>query len=150
MSGWGKYYNEFVVDAVIKHWPGKTITESDNNLFCLLTMNHHPLHLMNTYADKTNYGKILVVGTYVISLVVGMCVKDITGKVTASLEFNIKHDAPVFIGDTIIAETEIIDKKICSNKKQGIVTIETVAYNQDNIKVLTMRRKLLVPIDERK
>ena len=96
----GRYFEEFEVEAVYRHWPGKTITESDNNLFCLLTMNHHPIHLDCNYALEKQHGKILVVGTLVFSLVVGMTVRDISGKAIANLEYqHVKHLGPVHLGD---------------------------------------------------
>ena len=106
----GRYFNEFKVGEIYKHSVTKTITESDNNLFCLLTMNHHPVHLDKEYAANKTHGEILVVGSYIFSLVVGMSVKDISGKAIANLNYDkIIHDKPVFIGDTLIAETEILE-----------------------------------------
>jgi acyl dehydratase len=83
----GLFYEEFIVDEEIKHNLSKTIFESDNNLFCLLTMNHHPVHTNTDYASKNEHGKILVVGTLVFSLVVGMTVPDISGKAVANLGY---------------------------------------------------------------
>lgn len=144
---YGKYYEDFIVGKVIAHTPPKTITESDNNLFCLLTMNHHPLHLDEEYAKQTQHGKILVVGTYIFSLVVGFSVRDISGRAIANLDYEtITHDRPVFIGDTIYAETEILDKRESKSKPdRGIVYVETRAFNQHEEKVLTFRRHVLVP-----
>ena len=83
----GRAYEEFEVGAVYKHWPGKTITESDDHLFCLITMNHHPLHLDAHYAaESTQFGKNVVVGNYVYSILLGMSVPDISGKAIANLE----------------------------------------------------------------
>ena len=143
----GNYFEDFYEGQIFKHWPGKTITESDNNLFTLLTMNHHPLHIDAEYCKSHYPGKILVVGTLVFSLVVGMSVADISGKAIANLEYeSVKHDAPVFIGDTIYAETKILSKKESRTKAdRGIVYVETTAFNQDKIKVLTFRRKVLIP-----
>ena len=143
----GRYYEDFTVGDVIIHSQTKTISESDNNLFCLLTMNHHPVHLNKEYAKQTQHGKILVVGTYVFSLVVGLSVRDISGKAIANLDYEkITHDRPVFIGDTIYAETEILDKRESKSKPdRGIVYVETRAFNQNNEKVLTFRRHVLIP-----
>lgn len=144
----GRYYEDFEVGDIYKHWPGKTITESDNNLFSLLTMNHHPVHLDIKYAQSKQHGKILVVGTYVFSLVVGMTVRDVSGNAIANLLYeNIDHLAPVHIGDTIYAVTTVLEKHLTKSKNdRGIVYVETTAYNQDDIKVLYFRRKVLVPI----
>ena len=100
---YGRYLDEFCVGDVFKHWPGKTITEMDNHLFSLITMNHHPMHIDQNFAyTEHKYKKILVVGTLVLSLVTGMTVRDTSGKAIANLEYeSIVHNAPVFIGDTI-------------------------------------------------
>lgn len=147
----GRYIEEFRVGDIYKHWPGKTVTESDNNLFCLLTMNHHPIHLDVEYAEKQVHGKILVVGTFVLSLVVGLSVSDISGKAIANLEYEkIIHNNPVFIGDTLYAESEILEIRESRHKKdRGIVYVETRAYNQNSEKVLTLRRRILVPKKEK-
>jgi acyl dehydratase len=140
--------NEFRSGQIFQHWPHKTVTESDNNLFCLLTMNHHPIHSDFVYAENSQHKKVLVVGTYVLSLVVGMSVPDISGVAIANLEYEkVIHDNPVFIGDTIRAESEIIDVKYSKSKKdRGIVYVKTCAYNQNDVRVLTFRRKVLIPV----
>lgn len=146
MEQFGRYFEEFEVGEVIKHKTSKTIFESDNNLFSLLTMNHHPLHINAEYASKQQHGKILVVGTLVFSLAVGITVPDISGKAIANLLYeNITHLEPVFIGDTIYAETTVLDKRESKSKKdRGIVYVETIVTNQNNIKVLSFRRKVLI------
>jgi acyl dehydratase len=147
MNQFGKYYEEFEVGETIVHQTSKTIMESDNNLFSLITMNHHPIHLNNKFAENSQHGQILVVGTYVFSLVVGFTVQDISGKAIANLDYvNITHDKPVFIGDTIYAKTEILGKKKSKSKPdRGIVFVETKAFNQNNEKILTFRRHILIP-----
>ena len=142
----GLYFEEFEEGATIKHALSKTIFESDNNLFSLLTMNHHPVHINADYASKNQHGKILVVGTLVFSIVVGMTVPDISGKAIANLGYeDIKHLAPVFIGDTLYAETKIISKRESKTKKdRGIIYVETIAHNQKGEKVLSFRRNVLV------
>ena len=105
----GRYYEEFEVGAVYKHWPGKTVTEYDDHLFCLLTMNHHPLHLDANYATTTVQGKNVVVGNYIYSLLLGMSVPDVSGKAIANLEVeSLRHVAPTFHGDTIYGETKVL------------------------------------------
>ena len=144
----GRYFEEFDVGDEYCHCPGKTITESDNNLFSLLTMNHHPVHLDVVYAKEQQHGKILVVGTYVFSLVVGLTVRDISGLAIANLEYEqVVHLAPVHIGDTLYARTRVLDKRQSASKPdRGIVYVETTATNQDNVDVLRFRRKVLVPV----
>jgi acyl dehydratase len=143
----GRYFEDFEVGTVIKHWPGKTISEYDSHLFSLLTMNHHPLHIDAHFASKSQHKQILVVGTYVFSLVVGQSVRDISGKAIANPEYeSVTHDAPVFVGDTIYSETEILEKRESRSKAdRGIVYLETRANNQKGEKVLTLRRRVLIP-----
>ena len=145
-SQYGHYFEEFVAGDVIKHELRKTILESDNNLFCLLTMNHHPVHLDAEYCRNSQHGQVLVVGTLVFSLVVGLTVSDISGKAIANLDYEmIKHDAPVFIGDTLSAETEVLRIRESKGKKdRGIVYVETRAFNQRGEKVLSFRRNVLL------
>ena len=142
----GLYFEDFIVDSEIKHSLSKTIFESDNNLFSLLTMNHHPVHTNLDYAQKNQHGKILVVGTLVFSIVVGMTVPDISGKAIANLAYeDIRHLAPVFINDTIYAKTKILSKRESKSKNdRGIVYVETIGYNQNNEDVISFRRNVLI------
>lgn len=143
----GRNFEDFQIGDKYRHWPGKTITESDNNLFSLLTMNHHPLHLDEVYAQSSQHGRILVVGTLVFSLVVGLTVRDISGRAIANLGYDeVEHLGPVFVGDTIYAHSEVIDKLPSKTKKdRGLVTVITNACNQDNKQVLRFKRTVLVP-----
>lgn len=144
-SKFGNYYEDFVVGETIHHALTKTIFESDNNLFSLLTMNHHPVHLNLDYAQQKQHGKILVVGTLVFSVVVGITVGDISGKAIANLEYeSVKHLHPVHINDTLYVRTTVIDKWGTSKSDRGIVYVETIAKNQLNIDVLSFRRKVLI------
>jgi acyl dehydratase len=143
----GRYFEEFEVGATYKHWPGKTVTEYDDHLFCLITMNHHPLHLDAHYAGGTQQGRNVVVGNYVYSLLLGMSVADVSGKAIANLEVeSLRHVAPVFHGDTIYGESTVLDKKESSSKNdRGVVQVETIGYNQDGTVVCIYRRKVMVP-----
>ena len=143
----GRYFEDFEVGDIYKHWPGKTIMESDNNLFCLITANRHPIHSDVEYAKSHPHGKILVVGTLVLSLVVGMSVPDVSGMAIANLDYEkITHDGPVFIGDTLYAQTEVLQKRESKTKPdRGVVYVETKAFNQDEQLVITLRRHVLVP-----
>lgn len=142
----GLYFEEFEEGAEIIHALSKTIFESDNNFFSLLTMNHHPVHTNVDYASHNQHGRPLVVGTLVFSLVVGMTVPDISGKAIANLGYeDIKHLAPTFIGDTIYARTRIISKRESKSKPdRGIIYVETIGYNQRGEDVITFRRNVLV------
>lgn len=146
----GRYYEDFNLGDVYIHWPGKTITESDNNLFSLLTMNHHPVHLDLNYAQQQQHGKVLVVGTYIFSLVVGQSVRDVSGKAVANLNYEgINHLYPAFIGDTIYSKSTVIAKRVsASNSKRGIVKVRTEAWNQNDQPVLMFERSVLVPMSD--
>jgi acyl dehydratase len=146
----GLYFEEFIEGDEIVHSLSKTIFESDNNLFSLLTMNHHPVHINLDYAQKNQHGKIMVVGTLVFSLVVGMTVPDISGKAIANLGYEeVKHLAPVFINDTLYARTRIISKRESKNKPdRGIVYVETVGFNQNGVDVISFRRNVLIKKSE--
>ena len=143
----GGYLEDFKPGDIFKHWPGKTITEMDNHLFSLLSMNHNPLHIDAHHMAGHQHGKILVNGMLVISLVVGMSVRDTSGRAIANLEYErITHDGPVFHGDTIYAESEVLDvRESKSRPDRGIVYIESRAHNQRGEQVLTLRRRFLVP-----
>jgi len=142
----GNYFEDFVVGETITHSLSKTIFESDNNLFCLLTMNYHPVHTNADYASRQEHGKILVVGPLVFSLVVGMTVPDISGKAIANLDYeSIKHLAPTFIGDTLYARTKVLEcRESRSKTDRGIVYVETIGYNQDGVDVISFRRHVLI------
>lgn len=145
----GFYFDEFFKGQKIDHALSKTIFESDNNLFCLLTMNHHPVHLNQHYASTNEHGKILVVGTLVLSLTVGLTVPEVSGKAIANLTYEeVLHLEPVFVGDTIYARTEVLDMKTSKSKEdRGVVHVETIAYNQNDVDVLKFRRKVLIKRD---
>jgi acyl dehydratase len=144
----GRFFEEFEIDDVYKHWPGKTITEYDDHLFCMITMNHHPLHTNVHYAEtQTQFKRNVVVGNLVYSLALGMSVPDVSGRAIANLEVeSLKHTSPFFHGDTLYVETKVLDKKESGSKPdRGIVTVETRGYNQDGTEVLYFRRKVMVP-----
>jgi acyl dehydratase len=149
-AAFGRYLEDFQVGDVFRHWPAKTITESDNNLFCLLTRNAHPLHSDLEVATASPHGRALVVGTLTFSLVVGMSVTDISGKAIANLDYEaVRHEGPVYLGDTIRAETEVLEaRRSTSRPDRGIVFVETRAFNQRGERVLTLRRHILVPARE--
>ncbi|HEY3068343.1 MAG TPA: MaoC family dehydratase [Methylomirabilota bacterium] len=145
--GYGRYYEEFTVGEVIEHWPGRTVTEADNTWFALLTMNQHPLHSDAHYAEThTQHKQRVVLGPLVFSLGIGMSVADISGRAIANLEIEkITHDRPTFNGDTLYAQSVVLDKRESRQGDRGIVHVETTAVNQRGERVLTFRRKVLVP-----
>lgn len=142
----GLYFEDFVVGEEIYHSLSKTIFESDNNFFSLITMNHHPVHTNVDYAAKNQHGKILVVGTLVFSLAVGITVPDISGKAIANLGYgDIRHLNPVFLNDTIYVRSRILDKRESRSKAdRGIIYVESIAYNQDGVDVLSFHRNVLI------
>ncbi len=144
---YGRYLEEFEVGAVYKHWPVKTVTEADDHLFCMLTMNHHPLHINSVYAEASQQGRNVVVGPLVYSLALGMSVNDISGKAIANLSTEeLSHPAPVFHGDTLFCETEVLDLKPSRSKPdRGTVRVQTRVLNQDGTLVAEFRRLVLVP-----
>jgi acyl dehydratase len=143
----GRYFEEFEVGAVYKHWPGRTITEADHTLFCMLTMNHNPLHIDAEYAAGTQFGQRLVAGPLVFSIAVGMSVPDVSGRAIANLAYeSVEHIAPTFHGDTIYAETTVLEMRASQSKPdRGVVKVETRACNQRGEEVLRFRRSVLVP-----
>ena len=143
----GRYLEDFVPGDVYRHWPGKTITEADDHLFCMITMNHHPLHTNAWFAEhETVQGKNVVVGNLVYSLALGMSVPDVSGSCIANLEVeSLLHRSPTFHGDTIYAETRVLEATPSKSKDdRGIVTVETKAFNQRGEEVCYFRRKLMV------
>ena len=141
----GRYYEDFEVGSTIRHWPGRTITEADDMLFSMITMNHHPLHIDANFAATTQHRQNLVVGTLVFSLVVGITVPDISGHAIANLEYTeVKHLGQVFHGDTLYVESHILDKRESRSKPdRGIVKVQTFAVNQRGDRVLSFKRAVL-------
>src|SRR5580765_6743646 len=140
----GRYFEDFEVGDIYKHWPGKTITEADDHLFCMITMNHHPLHTNAWFAEhETVQGKNVVVGNLVYSLVLGMSVPDLSGSCTANLEAaSLTHNAPTCHGDTIYAGTRVLDKRESGSKSvRGVATVETKAFNERGDEGGYFRRK---------
>jgi len=142
----GRHLEDFAVGDVYRHWPGKTVTEYDDHLFCMITMNHHPLHTDAWYAEgSTVQGRNVVVGNLVYSIVLGMSVPDVSGAAIANLEVeSLQHRSPTFHGDTIYAETRVVDATETSKGDRGIVTVETKGINQHADEVCFFRRKVMV------
>ena len=143
----GRALEDFVVGDVYRHWPGKTITEYDDHLFCMITMNHHPLHTNVWFAEQdAPHGRNVVVGNLVYSLALGMSVPDVSGSCIANLEVeSLQHKNPTFHGDTIYAETRVLDVAGSRTKPdRGIVTVETKAFNQRGEEVCYFKRRLMV------
>ncbi len=146
-ESFGRYFEEFDVGAVYEHRPGRTISEADNTWFTLLTMNQHPLHFDHEYCRHTEFGKPLVNSALTLSIVAGMSVSDVSQKAIANLGWtDIRMPAPVFHGDTIYAESEVLEKRLSKSRPtQGIVTVETRAHKQDGTEIMSYKRSVLVP-----
>src|SRR5437762_12313829 len=144
---YGRYLEDFEVGAVYKHWPAKTITEADDHIFCLLTMNHHPLHINDVYAKQSQQGRNVVVGSLVYSIMLGMSVSDVSGKAIANLATEeLSHPAPVFHGDTLFVESEVLEKRESRTKEdRGTVKVHTRVFNQEGMLVAEFKRLVLVP-----
>ena len=146
-ESFGRYYDDFTVGDVYEHRPGRTITESDNTWFTLITMNTHPLHFDREYAAKSEFKRPLVNSCLTLSMVVGMSVSDISQKAIGNLGWNdIRLVAPVFVGDTIYAESEVIAKRESAKRPtQGVVTVRTTGRKADGTIFMTYERIVLVP-----
>jgi len=143
----GRCYEDFSVGDVYRHWPGKTITEHDDHLFCMITLNHHPLHTDAWYAEhETVHGRNVVVGNLVYSVVLGMSVPDVSGSAIANLEVEqLSHPRPTFHGDTIYAESRVLEKRLSESKPdRGLVTVATKGFNQRGEEVCSFRRTAMV------
>ena len=146
-ESYGRYLEDFQVGDVYEHRPGRTITESDNSWFTLLTMNQHPLHFDKEYAAKSEFGRVLVNSCLTVSMVTGMSVSDVSQKTVANLGWQeIRLTGPVFVGDTLYAESEVLEiRESKSRPNQGIVTIRTVGRKQDGTQVIDFQRAMLIP-----
>ena len=144
----GRLYDDFTVGEVIQHRPGRTITETDNVWFTLLTMNTHPVHFDNEYAAGTEFGQALVNSCLTLSMVMGMSVSDISQNAVANLGWKeIKLPAPVFVGDTIYAESEVLAKRPSDSRPgQGIVTVKTRGLKADGTLFMEFDRSALLPM----
>ena len=146
-ESYGRYFEDFEIGDVYEHRPGRTITETDNTWFTLLTMNQHPLHFDKEYGAKTEFGKVLVNSCLTISLVTGMSVSDISQKTIANLGWDkVRLSGPVFIGDTLYAESQVLSKRESNSRpNQGIVSVETKGIKQDGSVVISFERSMLIP-----
>jgi itaconyl-CoA hydratase len=143
----GRTYDEFVVGHVYEHRPGRTITEADNVWFTLLTMNQHPLHFDAAYAAGTEFKQPLVNSCLTLAIVTGMSVADVSQKAIANMGWSkVELQAPVFVGDTIYADSEVLSKRPSKSRPgQGLVTVRTRGLKADGTVFMTFERTVLVP-----
>jgi len=146
----GRAYDDFEVGDVYKHWPGKTVTQAEDHLFCLLTLAASPLHVDAHFAEKElESGRNVVVGTFIYALLLGMSVPDTSGKALAALGTeHLRHIVPLYHGDTLYGATTVVGKRRSrSHPETGVVTVDTRGYNQHGTLVCEFRRSFLVPAD---
>ncbi|HEY2400750.1 MAG TPA: MaoC family dehydratase [Steroidobacteraceae bacterium] len=145
-ESFGRYFEDFVAGDVYEHRPGRTITQTDNTWFTLLTMNTHPLHFDEEYAKATEFGRTLVCSPFTVALLVGMSVSDVSQKAIANLGWReITLPNPVFAGDTLYGESEVLEKRESRSRPEaGIVSVRTTGKNQSGVVVCVFERTILV------
>jgi acyl dehydratase len=144
----GGYLEDYEPGDVFRHWPGKTITEADDHLFCMMTLATSPLHIDRHFAEtESEFGQNIVVGTFVYSLLIGMSMPDISGRAIANLGVSeLRHLAPMFHGDTLYGTTEVISTRRSEKRPNaGVLTVRTDGFNQDERQVCTFTRAVLLP-----
>jgi acyl dehydratase len=146
-ESYGRYLEDFRVGDIYEHRPGRTLSETDNTWFTLLTMNQHPLHFDREYAAKSEFGQVLVNSCLTLSIVTGMSVSDISQKTIANLGWdNVRLSGPVFIGDTLYAESEVTEiRASASRPNQGIVRVKTTGFKQERVELISFDRAMLIP-----
>src|SRR6187397_2755298 len=147
-ESYGRYFEDFAVGEIYEHRPGRTISETDNTWFTLLTMNQHPLHFDAAYAARSEFKRPLVNSCLTLSLVTGMSVSDVSQKAIGNLGWSdVKLTAPVFVGDTIYAESEVLSKRESKSRPtQGLVTVRTTGKKADGTVFMTFERTALIPL----
>jgi itaconyl-CoA hydratase len=145
-ESFGRYFEDFVIGDVYEHRPGRTITQTDNIWFTLLTMNTHPMHFDEEFAKHSEFGRCIVCSPFTVALMVGMSVTDVSQKAIANLGWgDIRMTHPLFAGDTLYAHSEVLGKReSASRPNAGIVTVKTTGTNQDGKTVCTFERTILV------
>ena len=145
-ESFGRYFEDFNVSDTYEHRPGRTVTQQDNIWFTLLTMNTHPLHFDEEYGKASEFGRCVVCSPLTVALLVGMSVSDVSQKAIANMGWrDIKMTAPVFAGDTLYAESQVLDKRESKSRPTaGLVTVSTAGHNQDRKVVCTFERTILV------
>lgn len=145
-ESFGRYFEDFTVGDIYQHRPGRTITQHDNISFTLLTMNTHPMHFDEEYAKHSEFGRCIVCSPLTVALMVGMSVTDVSQKAIANLGWtDIKLTHPLFAGDTLYAESEVLDKRESKSRPNaGLVSVKTKGFNQDKVMVCEFNRTMLI------
>ena len=146
-ESFGRHFEDFEVGDIYEHRPGRTISEADNTWFTLLTMNTHPLHFDAAYCARTEFGRPLVNSCLTLAIVTSMSVSDVSQKAVANLGWDkVRLTAPVFAGDTLYAESEVLAvRESKSRPTQGIVTVRTTGRKADGTVIMTYERSIPVP-----
>lgn len=142
----GRYFEDFNVGDIYEHRPSRTLTETDNTWFTLLTMNTHPMHFDSEYAKHSEFGKCIICSPLTVAVLVGMSVTDVSQKAIANLGWtDIKLTHPLFAGDTLSGESEVLGKRESGSRPNaGLVTVKTRGFNQDGTLVCEFERTILV------
>lgn len=142
----GGDFEDFFPGMTIRHWPGRTISEADNTWLTLLLMNQHPLHFDEAYAAKTEFGRVLVNSSITLALVGGMTVQATSARAVANLGWDkVRLHEPVFVGDTLYAETEVLESRLSRSRPgQGIVTVRSIGVKSTGEQVISFERSFLV------
>jgi itaconyl-CoA hydratase len=146
-AGWrGRFYEDFEIGDVYQHPLGRTITETDNTWFTLLTMNTNQAHFNAQVGESSEFGRRLVLSPLTISIAMGQSVTDVTQNAFANLGLDdLRLTAPVFVGDTLWSESLVLEARASASRPHaGIVTVRTRTLNQDGVEVLTFRRTFYV------
>lgn len=142
----GRYFEDFNEGDIYEHRPGRTVTETENTWFTLLTMNTHPLHFDAEYAKHSEFGRCIIASPFTVALIAGMSVSDVSQKAIANLGWtDIKLTHPLFAGDTLTAESEVLSKRESKSRPTaGIVSVRSRGFNQDGKVVCVFDRTILV------
>ena len=145
-ASFGRFYEDFEVGDIYKHPLGRTITEADNVWFSLLTMNTHPMHFNRDYYEETEYGRSLINSGLTVAITLGLSVIDVSQHAYANLGWDeIRLPNPLFVGDTLYAQSEVLEKRLSKSKKNvGIIRVRTTGLNQDRKKVIEWKRTVMV------
>ena len=142
----GSYFDDLEVGQYIQHSQGRTVTEADNVWFCALTMNTQPLHINEDFASKSQYGQRIVNGIFTLGLIVGLTVPDLTaGTIIGNLGYErVVHPNPVFHGDTLYSETEVLEKRQSKSREDaGVVRLKHIGRKQDGTVVIELERTVM-------
>lgn len=142
----GRYYEDFEIGHIYEHRPSRTVTQQDNIWFTLLTMNTHPLHFDEEYAKHSEFGRCIVASPLTVAIIVGMSVSDVSQKAIANLGWKeIKLTHPVFAGDTLSSESEVLEKRESKSRREaGLLSVRTRGFNQDKTLVCEFDRTMLI------